>query len=292
MIGGVDISDYQAAIPRGQGFVIVKATEGLTWNGTKFLPWWAQLEGKLRGAYHFGHPNNDPLAEARHFVRVVKPVLKPGDVVVLDHEAVEGPPAHAASWARLWLRFVADALGRRPMVYTYLSFAQQGRCAGLGGYPLWIADPSRPAGLPRVPEPWSTWTMHQYSTAGGIDRDIFNGDTARWHEVFGPAPAPREDDDMPYGNLDLGQGAITPIALPRGRYKTIGFIADNGLQSLPPATIRVAVHRGKGAWDTSTVKVDSHAGQTVITFKDAKLTDGISVRREDIGDVRIAWEVS
>jgi hypothetical protein len=97
---------------------------------------------------------------------------------------------------------------------------------------------------------------------------------------------------MPYGQLAEGQGAITPISLPKGRYKAVGFIADNGLQKLPPATLRVAVNHGGASWHLSTVTVDSHKGQTVVTFTDPGNTAGISVRREDAGDVHVAWEVS
>jgi hypothetical protein len=96
---------------------------------------------------------------------------------------------------------------------------------------------------------------------------------------------------MPYGQLAEGQSAITPISLPKGRYKTIGFIADNGLQKLPAATLRVAVNHGT-AWHVDTVTVDSAKGQTVVTFTDPGNTAGISVRREDAGDAHVAWEVS
>lgn len=106
-----------------------------------------------------------------------------------------------------------------------------------------------------------------------------------------PAPTPMEDD-MPNGLLAEGAQAITPIALPKGRYKTIGFIADNGLQGLPPAKLRVAVYHGGGAWRVDTVTVDSAKGQTVVTFTDPADTSGISVRREDAGDVHVAFEVS
>jgi hypothetical protein len=97
---------------------------------------------------------------------------------------------------------------------------------------------------------------------------------------------------MPYGQLAEGKNAITPISLPKGRYKTIGFIADNGLQNLPPATLRVAVNHGAGTWKVDTVTVDSAKGQTMVTFTDPGNTAGISIRREDAGDVHVAWEVS
>jgi hypothetical protein len=36
---------------------------------------------------------------------------------------------------------------------------------------LWIADPNHPAGHPHVVHPW---VFHQYSWAGGIDRNVAN----------------------------------------------------------------------------------------------------------------------
>jgi hypothetical protein len=107
-----------------------------------------------------------------------------------------------------------------------------------------------------------------------------------------PAQPTEEEEDMPAGQLADGAKAITPIALPKGRYKTLGLIADNGLQGLPAAQLRVAVHQGGGNWHTEIVTVDSAKGQTVLVFPNQAATDGISVRREDAGDVHVAYEVS
>ncbi|MGI8333923.1 glycoside hydrolase domain-containing protein [Actinomadura scrupuli] len=141
--------------------------------------------------------------------------------------------------------------------------------------------------------------LQQYSnnhTVGGVDCDYdraMKSDYGQWRVGVSPAPPPPavpQDDDLPTGRLAEGAQAITPIALPRGRYKTIGFTADNNLQGLPPAELRVAVHQA-GSWHLATATVDS-GGQTVVTFPDPGTTDGISVRREDAGDVHVAWEVS
>lgn len=195
MMRGTDISAYQSSIPPGD-FCVLKATEGLGYNDPPFAARWKTLgqRGTLRGAYHFGHPKNDPTAEAEHFLRVVRAAgLAPGDMLVLDHEVSDGTsPAHCAAWARTWCQHVTDAVGRRPVVYTFLSFAWEGRCEGLGGYPLWIADPSRGPAHPRVPAPWKSWVMHQYAETGGIDRDVFNGDRAAWLALGGS-----KEDDMP-----------------------------------------------------------------------------------------------
>jgi hypothetical protein len=142
---------------------------------------------------------------------------------------------------------------------------------------------------------------HNDIRVGGIAVDANRAtvsDYGQWKPRVSPTPAPPKPDStdteelMPSGLLADGQKAITPISLPRGKFKTIGFIADNGLQGLPPAQLRVAVHQGAGHWDTATYKVDSAKGQTVVTFSDQANTDGISVQRLDAGDVHVAYEVS
>lgn len=79
---------------------------------------------------------------------------------------------------------MAKAAGCDPIIYTFLSFAQEGNCAGLGGHPLWIADPSRAAGRPRVPGPWKGWLLHQYGT-DSVDADVANVSSAAGLRAYG-----------------------------------------------------------------------------------------------------------
>jgi hypothetical protein len=140
--------------------------------------------------------------------------------------------------------------------------------------------------------------LQQYSNGhdvGGVDCDYdraMKADYGQWRVGVNPAPTPAAgDDDLPAGLLAEGAQALTPISLPKGRYTSIGFIADNGLQQLAPARLRVAVHQA-GSWAVATAIVDSAQGQVVVDFLDPTSTDGISVRREDAGDVHVAWVVS
>lgn len=106
--------------------------------------------------------------------------------MVLDHENPGSSPSHDAAWALTWLKRVESKLGFKPLVYTYISFAKEGRCNGLGGYKLWLADPSSDKGHPRVPAPWTSAVMHQWGTVNKVDADVFFGDLNAFHALGKP----------------------------------------------------------------------------------------------------------
>lgn len=126
---------------------------------------------------------------------------------------------------------------------------------------------------------------------GAVDYDrAIKANFGQWR--IGATPITHQEDDMPQGLLAEGTGAITPIAIPKGRYTTIGFGADNGLQGLAPAQIRVAVCHGAGAWHIAHVVVDSAQNMPVLALPDAANVVALSIRREDAGNVRVAWQIS
>jgi hypothetical protein len=130
---------------------------------------------------------------------------------------------------------------------------------------------------------------------GGVDCDdntATTTDYGQWMVGRSPHQQNQQEDDMLYGQLDNGPGAVTPISMPQGSARAIGFTGDNGLQGLKPAVLRVAVHDKSGWHVTEGVVVDASKAKAVVTFRDPASTDGVSVRREDKGDVRIAWDAS
>jgi hypothetical protein len=159
--GGVKISELSTSGP------YVSPVAAADWT---FLA----AHGKARIGYLFGHPGTSVAATVSLFTgELAKLGLGDGDGVALDLEVTDGqPPGHVAAWAGQVLAELEHQLDRVPVLYTYLSFARAGNCAGLGGYPLWISDPSSPAGSPRIPGPWSRWAIHQHSITGSIDRDL------------------------------------------------------------------------------------------------------------------------
>ncbi|HEX9359885.1 MAG TPA: GH25 family lysozyme [Streptosporangiaceae bacterium] len=301
---GIDLSSFQPsfdwAAEKGRiSFAFIKATEGRTIRDPDFAVNWREAGalGIVRGAYHFGHPKNGAATETRAFLAVVQAHgLKAGDLIALDLEASDGlSPARVSEYARNWCADVQRATGHTPIVYTFLSFAGQGNCAGLGHYPLWIAEPSAPAGRPVVPRPWSTWKFHQYGTArvgsNTVDVNVFNGDTAALKKFANPASSPKEETEVQSGSLNSGANAVTAIAIPFGSAKEIGFACDNGVQGLPSARLRVAVWAGH--WKVhNPVVVDSSNGQTVIKFGEPSKTSVVSVERLDAGTVSVGYQVS
>lgn len=175
-------------------------------------------------------------------------------------------------------------------------------CKGLDRIVAWM----RTHGIPdRWPSGWpdwdgnsrslSTWTTkaghfghcnvpaNDHSDPGPMPRSMFTGAAAE--------PAPSEEDEMLNGELNNGPKAVTAVSFPSGKAGAIGFICDNGIQQLPPAKLRVAVHDVKAGWDVQHVTVDSAKGKTVVHFPRAS-TDGLSIQREDNGDVNVAWDAS
>jgi lysozyme len=296
---GIDVSNAQGpsfdwAAERGRiSFAFIKATEGITYIDPDFARNWQQAReiGVVRGAYHFGHPADAPDSAAGAFLAEVRRQgLEAGDMLALDLEVTDGrTPAEVSAFARAWCAYVAGAAGRKPVVYTNQSFAEAGNCAGLGGYPLWIAEWSAPAGQPSVPAPWTGWAFHQY-TDSPVDQDVFHGDEAALRAFAGlQQPSPKEEE-VQSGQLNNGANAITIVSVPWNSATNIAFGCDNGRQGLPPAKLRVAIY--DTYWHIFEETVDSTKGQAVVWFPDPARTGVISIERQDAGNVVVGYEVS
>jgi hypothetical protein len=153
----------------------------------------------------FGHPSQGAASSVARFADHLESLgLDDGDAIALDHEVTDGHgPAAVSAWAGSVMFQLATKFARPPLLYTFRSFAAEGNCAGLGGYPLWISDPDHTAGHPTVPAPWKTYAIHQYGTSGAIDRDF-----AAWQSLAAmraalgrilppkPKPVPAAEADM------------------------------------------------------------------------------------------------
>lgn len=201
-VPGLDISYWQSGIdwPKvratGQRFVLVKATEGETYTDPTFNEHWtgAKTAGLLRGAYCYFHPNQDAKKQADRFISVVKAMNDNGELPhALDLEVAEGVSKDKIiAKAKIWFDEVEQAFGRKPFIYSGVSFLEA-NFSELGGgppawakdYPLWLAwypYQFTPGMNPLMPRGWFKWTFWQYSQEGRInginvkvDMDLFNG---------------------------------------------------------------------------------------------------------------------
>jgi lysozyme len=182
VINGVDASNVNGSInwpaltaQHNLSFAFLKATEGRGFRDPLFPAAWKEIGtlGLVRGCYHFGRPLTNAQAQADAFLAYVKAAgLTDRDLLALDLEVNDDRTAsQVAAWAQEFCAAVHAGAARKPLVYTFESFAQEGYCAGLGGYPLWIASWNGNPGHPVVPAPWKTWAVHQYSSAG-LDMDV------------------------------------------------------------------------------------------------------------------------
>lgn len=242
---GVDLSSFQGAPGQWRGMAGSISWAGVKWTerssaGPYINPDaaadWAALGGMGAGrvGYLFGHPSIPPGATVRLFAEAITPVLTDGDGIALDLEVADGlGAAEVAAWGRSVLALMEKLLHRRPVLYTFLSFAAAGNCTGMGGYPLWIADPSHPAGKPDVPAPWKSWAIHQYASSP-LDRDVaaYPSLAAMKAALGKPAPKPKPAPRREPVQLNTGPGAVTPIAFRDGETKARFFPASGDHVSL------------------------------------------------------------
>ena len=182
---GVDVSSYNVApgswkaVAGDIRWAAVKLTE-VAADDTYVNPdakadWdWLKSTGKGRVAYLFAHPDVSADTTVTRFTAELHSLgLEDGDAVAVDLEVTGGlGPAAVDAWALDVLRQLDSQLERTPLLYSFIAFIGAGNCASLSGYPLWLADPSAPAGHPSVPAPWKSCAIQQTVITGPIDRDV------------------------------------------------------------------------------------------------------------------------
>lgn len=176
-VNGIDVSSYQSDTfdTTGLAFVIVKRTEGKNYTNPKASAQVAhgRAAGLLVGHYHYPHIHDGAAADADYFLTHLGSDLHAGDLIVLDWEwygQTGVSAAEADAYKDQWLaRVKAKASGHKVGLYSDVSnWTHVDKNSNCGDF-LWIATGGRPAGQPGIQHPW---TIHQYSTAGGIDHDV------------------------------------------------------------------------------------------------------------------------
>lgn len=189
MIKGIDISGYQPEnfSTTGIDFVVVKSTEGTSFVNPHYMGQVAHARkaALVVGHYHFVN-DKSPDAQAAFFVGTA--TEKPGEFLVLDWE---NPAVSDAEKNEFIKKTKALAPGLKVGLYCNKDYWRNREHSNYAGDFLWIADPSSPAGHPNVVHPW---TIHQYSSAGGLDRNVASfanrGAMAVWAGKPVPKPKP------------------------------------------------------------------------------------------------------
>lgn len=190
---GIDVSSYQGDLTSpeldGLAFAYCKATEGPSDTDAHFAANWAAIRAKglHRGAYHeLWSPGSSPAAsQAAHFLAVVRSAgIEHGDmlaVVASDYAGITG--AEVKAWCDIVSAAAPDC---KVLVYSDRSVLPS--LTSCTGYPLWVAWPSDTA--PDSVAPWDRWTLWQWGTEDGTDRDAYNGTADGLAAWLGSAAAP------------------------------------------------------------------------------------------------------
>lgn len=209
-IPGIDVSYWEGGIDwkkvRGDGirYMFTKATEGEGYADPTLSENWsgAKSVGILRGAYHFFHPNMNPVKQADHFIQAVKKLNDNGELPpVLDMEVTDNQANQVIiDRAKTWLDRVQQGLGKRPIIYSGPGFLKYNFVVSGGGPPLWTKDyilwiANYGVSQPFLPKGWLKWTFWQYSEAGringinsAVDLDWFNGTVEELYEFANAQP--------------------------------------------------------------------------------------------------------
>lgn len=166
-IHGIDVASYQSENPdlTGQDFIVVKATEGTSYVSAKHAAQVAagRAKGLVVGHYHFVKGNGMD-GQADYFLTHAAP--QADEFLVLDWES---PDVTNAEKDEFIAHLRTKAGGRKIGLYCNLAYWKGRDSTSVVGDFLWIADPSAPAGAPRIEH---AWAIHQYGDAGGTDRNV------------------------------------------------------------------------------------------------------------------------
>ncbi len=193
---GIDISHYNgnevSLLTKEDSitFVIIKATEGVTYEDPDFSNNWDLVEDQkyILGAYHFYRTNDDPDEQVNFYWNTLKSKGTPDIAPIVDIENGSIPTGTSITTQDLqtglisFLETLTTVSGRIPMIYTNLDFANQYlNNPDFSKYPLWLAEYNNKT-EPELPETWKTkgYTIWQKSDSYTIesiatDYDIYDG---------------------------------------------------------------------------------------------------------------------
>lgn len=199
---GIDVSNNNGRIDLSKGFsgldfVLAKASQGTTFTDPDYMFYRQQAADRraLFGAYHFGDPAaKDGALEAERFTIAARP--QSGEGLCYDYEAPEGgwttSPADDIEVIALFIEWIkTNYRGAKVGIYSDLDgfgrILPHFRPPHLTVYDwLWLAEPNGQIETPDAPlARWgASWSIHQYETFAGIDRDYSRWTRAEMAQAF------------------------------------------------------------------------------------------------------------
>lgn len=190
----IDISSHnpvsEAANSTAQA-VIVKGTQGTYYVNPSGDAQYqlAKKNGKLLGFYHYAG-GGDPVAEADYFYKNCKNYFYEA-IPCLDWESYQNAAWGDKNWCTKFVNRIHDLTGVWCLLYTGLDGIQQNTAlkdkCGLwfAGYPTNAASWTVP-NFPYNVSPWKAVTIWQFTSGGGLDRNIAYLDKTSWGKIANP----------------------------------------------------------------------------------------------------------
>lgn len=187
---GLDVSQYQGKIDWSQvrkiedtfpvSFVLIRATAGKNHLDTRFKENWkaVNINGFIRGAYHYYRPNENSLLQAQNYIDHVH--LESGDLPpVLDIENL--PKIQSMDslkvGLRRWLNRIESHYGVKPIIYTGERYYKDFLSRDFKEYKFWIANYN--FFVESIKDDWLFWQFTEKGTIpgiqGNVDMNIYNG---------------------------------------------------------------------------------------------------------------------
>lgn len=177
-MNGIDIASYQAGIDLSKvpcDFVIIKATQGTSYVNPDLDRAYKQAVecGKKVGFYHYCSKGGI-VNEARHFVDTV--AGRPG-ILCVDWEKDSNDNWGNVDYCKELVKTIAKMSGRRPFLYMSKGVCRAYNWAGMGDYPLWVAQYANYTPTGYQSNPWTDkygygiWdkpAIFQYSSSGQL----------------------------------------------------------------------------------------------------------------------------
>ncbi|MDR7038428.1 MULTISPECIES: glycoside hydrolase family 25 protein [Methylobacterium] len=223
-VQGIDISRWQGPVDwasvRGAGtqFAFIKATEGGDHVDERFRENWdgAARAGVPRGAYHFVYWCRSAQDQMEWFKRNVPndpsalpPVL---DVEWNGHSQTcprRLPKAQALGMIRFMLAEMERYTGKRPIIYTDITFHKDVLEDELPDYPHWVRSTAAEPEQRFANRKWMLWqftsTGRVPGVRGDVDRNAFYGTPAEWASFLATDCDPREHRSLTAQGLCSGK---------------------------------------------------------------------------------------